>query len=161
VATLVVAGQVGWLVTDLMEHLQPSRLLDGKIIRIDSPTAQELEALYEACLFTLFRSPHEGWGLLVAQSAAFGRPGVIFNARCLSETGGSLARFITSQSILYVDRARRKPIEDRAGLRAWRDRARCEFKPVEWTQSARAALKGFGPTEDASHAAQPEMRRCA
>jgi glycosyltransferase involved in cell wall biosynthesis len=161
VPTLVFAGQVGWLVADLMEQLHTSRFLNGKIIHIDSPTDEELEALYDGCLFTLFPSLYEGWGLPVTESYAFGRPCIISNTSSLPEAGGSLARYIDSESTTDAYRVIRETIEDRAGLRAWRDRVRREFKPVEWSQSARAVLKVLDTTENASNAAEPELRRRA
>jgi glycosyltransferase involved in cell wall biosynthesis len=161
VPTLVFAGQVGWLVADLMEQLHASRFLDGKIIHIDSPTDQELEVLYDGCLFTLFPSLYEGWGLPVTESHAFGRPCIASSTSSLPEAGGSLARYIDSESTSDAYRVIRETIEDRAGLRAWGDRVRREFKPVEWSQSARAVLKVLDTTEDASNAAEPELRRRA
>lgn len=161
VPTLVFAGRVGWLVSDLMEQLHASRFLDGKIIHIDSPTDQELEALYDGCLFTLFPSLYEGWGLPVTESHAFGRPCIISNTSSLPEAGGSLARYIDPENATDAYRVIRETIEDHAGLRAWRDRVRREFKPVEWSESARAVLKALDATEDASNVTKPELRRRA
>jgi glycosyltransferase involved in cell wall biosynthesis len=160
VPTRVVAGQVGWLVADLIEQLHTSRFLDGKMIHIDSPTEQELEALYDGCRFTLFPPLCEGWGLPVSESYAFGRPCIVPNTSSLPEAGGSLACYIDSESTTNAYRVIREMIEDRAGVRAWRDRVRREFKPVEWSQSARAVWKLLD-TEDASSAAEPELRRRA
>jgi glycosyltransferase involved in cell wall biosynthesis len=161
VPTLVFAGQVGWLVSDLMEQLHTSRFLDGKIIHIDSPTDEELEALYEGCLFTLFPSLYEGWGLPVTESYAFGCPCIISNTSSLPEAGGSLARYIDRENTTDAFRVIGETIEDQAGLRAWRDRVRREFRPVEWSQSACAVLKALDATEDTPNAAKPELRRRA
>ena len=68
------AGRVGWLVQDLMQQLKNTDWLDGKIILVDSPSDAELETLYEDCLFTLFPSFYEGWGLPVTESLAMARP---------------------------------------------------------------------------------------
>jgi hypothetical protein len=38
---------------------------------------------------------------------------------------------------------------------------RREFKPVEWSQSAAALVKGLATTEDAPNAAELELRRRA
>jgi putative transposase len=54
-----------------------------------------------------------------------------------------------------------RTIEDLAGLWTWRDRVRREFKPVEWRRSAGAVLTGLDTTEDASNAAEPQLRRRA
>jgi glycosyltransferase involved in cell wall biosynthesis len=149
VPTLVFAGKVGWLVSDLMEQLNTVKFLDGKIIHVDGPTDQELEALYVGCLFTLFPSFYEGWGLPVTESYSFGRPCVVSNTSSLPEAGGSLARYIDPESTTDAYRVIRETIEDRAGLRAWRNRVGREFKPVEWSQSARAVLKALDTTKDA------------
>jgi glycosyltransferase involved in cell wall biosynthesis len=158
VPTLVFAGQVGWLVSNLMEQLHTLKFLDGKIIHVDSPTDQELEALYVGCLFTLFPSFYEGWGLPVTESHSFGRPCVVSNTSSLPEAGGSLARYIDPESTTDAYRVIRQTIEDRAGLRAWRDRVRREFKPVEWSQSARAVLKALDTTKNAPTDQELEAR---
>ncbi|HYP63761.1 MAG TPA: glycosyltransferase family 1 protein, partial [Acidocella sp.] len=66
VPTLVFAGRVGWLVADLMQQLENANWLDGKILLIEEPGDGELAALYEDCLFTLYPSLYEGWGLPVS-----------------------------------------------------------------------------------------------
>jgi len=146
VPTLVFAGRVGWLTSDLMEQLQNCDFLGGKIIHIESPTDEELEVLYAGCLFTLFPSFYEGWGLPVTESHAFGRPSIISNTTSLPEAGGSLARYIDPDNATEAYRIIRETIEDRTGLQEWRTRVRLEFKPVEWSQSARAVLQVLDAT---------------
>jgi glycosyltransferase involved in cell wall biosynthesis len=141
VPTLVFAGRTGWLVSDLMQQLRNSDFLDGKIVHIDSPTDQELEALYDGCLFTVFPSSYEGWGLPVTESHAFGRPFIASKTTSLPEAGGSLARYIDPDNTTDAYRVIRETIEDRASLREWRDRVQREFRPVEWSQSACAVLR--------------------
>jgi glycosyltransferase involved in cell wall biosynthesis len=140
VPTLVFAGSVGWLASDFMSQLRNSRFLDGKIVHIDSPTDDELAALYDGCLFTLFPSYYEGWGLPIAESHAFGRPCIISNTSSLPEAGGTLARYIDPDNATEAYKLVRATIEDRAGLAEWRARVQREFKPVEWSASARAVL---------------------
>jgi glycosyltransferase involved in cell wall biosynthesis len=152
VPTLVFAGQVGWRVSDLMRQLHKSRFLDGKIILVESPTDEELEALYKGCLFTVFPSFYEGWGLPVTESLAFGRPCIISKTSSLPEAGGSLARYIDPDNTTDAYKVIRETIQDQAGLREWRDRVRRKFRPIEWSQSARAVLQALDATEDASSA---------
>jgi glycosyltransferase involved in cell wall biosynthesis len=147
VPTLVFAGRVGWLASDLMQQLRNSGFLNGKIIHIDSPTDEELEALYEGCLFTLYPSFYEGWGLPVAESHAFGRPCIISKATSLPEAGGSLARYIDPDNATEAYQVIRKTIEDQAGLREWRDQVQRDFRPTEWSESACAVLKALDVVE--------------
>jgi glycosyltransferase involved in cell wall biosynthesis len=158
VPTLVFAGRVGWLVSDLMEQLHNSSFLDGKIIVIESPTDEELEGLYGGCLFTLFPSFYEGWGLPVTESHAFGRPCIVSKTTSLPEAGGSLARYIDPDNTTDAYRVIRETIHDQTGLREWRDRVRRDFRPVEWSQSAREVLKALDATKEASSAREPRLR---
>ncbi len=141
VPTLVFAGKVGWLVEDLMQQLRNTDRLDGRIVLIDDPHDRELADLYRGCLFTVFPSFYEGWGLPVTESLGFGRPCVISNASALPEAGGTLARYFDPENGGEAYRVIRRAIEDREGTEAWAERIRTEFRPVSWDESARALLR--------------------
>src|ERR1700739_3281778 len=94
VPDLVFAGKIGWLTTDLMQQLGNAAWLGGKIRFIESPPEADLASLYRHCLFSVFPSLYEGWGLPVTESLAFGRPCIIAKTTSLPEAGGSLARYI-------------------------------------------------------------------
>ncbi|WP_419730963.1 glycosyltransferase family 4 protein [Lichenicola sp.] len=141
VPTLVFAGKVGWLVDDLMQQLRNAHCLDGKILLIENPQDGELERLYEGCLFTVFPSFYEGWGLPVTESLSFGRPCIISNASALPEAGGTLARYFDPENGGEAFRVIRRAIEDPDETRAWGARVAAEFRPVSWDESARAMLR--------------------
>jgi glycosyltransferase involved in cell wall biosynthesis len=141
VPTLVFAGRVGWMVQDLMQQLANTRWQDGRIMLIDGPTDQELAALYRGCLFTLFPSFYEGWGMPVTESLSFGKPCVISNSSSLPEAGGDLARYFDPEDVAEATRVIRATIEDRDGLHAWEERVRREFRPVSWEEAAASLLR--------------------
>jgi glycosyltransferase involved in cell wall biosynthesis len=146
VPTLVFAGKVGWLVEDLMQQLRNTDRLDGRIVLIDDPHDSELADLYRGCLFTVFPSFYEGWGLPVTESLGFGRPCVISNASALPEAGGTLARYFDPENGGEAYRVIRRAIEDKEGTEAWAERIRTEFRPVSWDESARALLRTLDHT---------------
>ena len=141
VPTLVFAGRIGWMVGDLMQQLQNTQFLSGKIVMIDHPGDAELAALYRGCLFTVFPSFYEGWGLPVSESLGFGKPCIVSNATALPEAGGGLARYFDPDDILGATALIRDTIRDRAGLADWTARVVREFTPVPWQESARAILE--------------------
>ena len=141
VPTLVFAGKVGWLVADLMQQLQNAHCLDGKILLIENAQDGELERLYQGCLFTVFPSFYEGWGLPVTESLSFGRPCIISNSSALPEAGGTLARYFDPENGGEAFHVIRRAIEDLDGTRAWAERVAAEFRPVSWDESARAILR--------------------
>lgn len=97
VPTLVFAGRVGWLVSDLMQQLENTQWLDGKIRFIQNPTDAELQRLYADCSFSVFPSFCEGWGLPVTESLAMGRPCVASNTTSIPEAGESRPIFRSHQ----------------------------------------------------------------
>jgi glycosyltransferase involved in cell wall biosynthesis len=144
VPTLVFAGRVGWLVADLMQQLENADWLGGKIKLIEAPSDGELAALYEDCLFTLFPSLYEGWGLPVSESLAHGAPCLASNVTSLPEAGGELARYFDPDNLHDALRAVRTVLDDPAGLAAWRAEIAAKFRPVSWGESAAATLRLLG-----------------
>ena len=143
VPTLVFAGRVGWLVDDLMRQISNTENLNGKLILVENPTDAELVRLYKGCLFTLFPSFYEGWGLPVTESLAFGKPAVISNRTSLPEAGGVLARSFDPDNLLDAYQVIRNVIEDRSGLASWEQQVIREFASVPWSMTAEAILAGL------------------
>jgi glycosyltransferase involved in cell wall biosynthesis len=141
VPTLVFAGRVGWLVSDLVQQLRNCDYLDGKILLFEDPSDRELELLYRGCRFTLFASLYEGWGLPVTESLGFGQPCIISDAASLPEAGGSLARYFDPENLADAYHVIREVIENPDELRAWRERVVRDFVPVPWSDSAREVMR--------------------
>jgi len=140
IPTLVFAGRVGWMVQDLMQMLKNTCWLNGKILLIDSPSDSELATLYEDCMFTIYPSFYEGWGLPVTESHAYGAPCISSNRTSLPEAGGDLALYFDPDHLVEAVRTVRQMIENPIALQAWRERVAREFKPVAWTESAQAII---------------------
>lgn len=161
VPTLVFAGRMGWLVDDLMQQIANTNNLDGKLIWVKNPTDAELVALYEGCLFSLFPSFYEGWGLPVTESLALGKPCLTSNRSSLPEAGGNLARRFDPDDLNDAYRTIREAIDDRPGLARWEAQIRREFKPIPWSATADALLTALNhpmaPGDDVADAAPLAM----
>jgi len=144
VPTLVFAGRIGWLVEDLMHQIANTGNLDGKLVIIEDPSDADLVALYQGCLFTMFPSFFEGWGLPVTESLALGKPCFISNRTSLPESGGKLARAFDPDNLHEAYAMIRAAIDDRDDLAQWEAQVRREFKPVPWSASAEAILAALG-----------------
>ena len=148
IPTLVFAGRVGWLVDDLMRQITNTSYLDGKLVLWESPTDAELAELYAGCLFTLFPSYYEGWGLPVTESLAAGKPCLTSNLTSMPEAGAGLTRMFDPDDLHDAYSKIRAAIEDRDGLAAWEDQVRQGYRPVPWSASADAIMVGlFGKAE--------------
>ncbi len=143
VPTLVFAGRIGWLVADLMQQIRNADYLGGRIVIVQDPSDGDLRQLYDGCLFTVFPSLFEGWGLPVTESLALGKPCVIARGSSLPEAGGALARYFDANSVGDACRVIRATLDDPADLAAWQQRVRTEFRKVPWQATADAILHGL------------------
>ncbi|MBF0887936.1 MULTISPECIES: glycosyltransferase family 4 protein [Gluconobacter] len=140
VPTLVFAGRPGWLVSDLMQQLENTKWLDGKIRFIQNPSDAELRRLYSDCSFSVFPSFFEGWGLPVTEGLAMGRPCIASNTTSIPEAGGPLGRYFNPRNLREAYALIRQVIDDPEDLAAWTQKVRSEFKPVPWTTGAKVIL---------------------
>jgi glycosyltransferase involved in cell wall biosynthesis len=159
VPTLVFAGRIGWLVEDLMQQLKNANWLGGKIRLIESPSDGELATLYRDCLFTLFPSFYEGWGLPVSESLAHGVPCLAANRTSLPEAGGTFARYFDPDDLHNAVRSVRAILEDPAGLKTWRIEIAQNFRPTAWAESAAATLRILRESASTRTAGEPAVTR--
>jgi glycosyltransferase involved in cell wall biosynthesis len=143
VPTLVFAGRIGWMVDDLMQQIINTEYLFGRLVLIENASDAELAALYRGCLFTVYPSFHEGWGLPVTESLAFGKPCLISDRTSLPEAGGTLARYLDPDDLHGWYIAVRQILEDPAQLAPWEARIKREFKPAPWSATVHALLAGL------------------
>jgi glycosyltransferase involved in cell wall biosynthesis len=93
VPDLVFVGRKGVLVDDFLAELANARHLDGRIALEHRVTDAELVRLYAGCLFTVYPSLFEGWGLPVTESLHFGKYCVASSAGSLPEVAGDLVGY--------------------------------------------------------------------
>lgn len=91
---LVLAGQRGWRTEDLFDLLARTGNLGGTVVVAERPTDAELAFLYRHCLFTVFPSLYEGWGLPIGESLWFGKHCIASKTSSMPQVGGDLADYI-------------------------------------------------------------------
>ena len=87
---VVIAGRVGWNAQGIGQQLEIMNR-SGKILHLQSLEDNELGHLYQNCMFTVYASRYEGWGLPVTESLAFGKLCVCASNSSLNEAGQGLA----------------------------------------------------------------------
>jgi len=96
---LIIVGRGGWLDGDIKFQVENDRLLSGLVDVITDATDEELDTLYNRCLFTLFPALYEGWGLPVAESLKHGKPCISSNTSSMLEISPALTRFASPYSV--------------------------------------------------------------
>jgi glycosyltransferase involved in cell wall biosynthesis len=98
VPDLVCVGKQGWLADAALRLHANSAALRGRVHLLHGVPDTELEALYRGCLFTLYNSFYEGWGLPVTESLAHGKVALVPEHSSLPEAGRHGAVFFAPQS---------------------------------------------------------------
>lgn len=140
VPILVFAGKQGWLTEDLIQQLENASFLDGKILFIDQPGETQLAALYQHCLFTLYPSLYEGWGLPVTESLCFGKPAAASSSSAIPEAGGDYCCYFDPDNITDAYEIIRGWIEHPERPRDAAARIAAEFIPPHWADTAGALI---------------------
>lgn len=138
---LVFAGHGGWKRSEFLGWLHRDPVVKGHLKHF-TPNEPELDALYRECLFTVYPSFYEGWGLPIVESHAFGKPVLISDAPSLREAAGEAAETVEAVSVkAWVD-ALSKYLFDANALEALTKRQQAAFKRVSWGDTADQILAG-------------------
>ncbi len=140
VPTLVFAGQIGWLVDDLLAELTASDYLGGKIVLLPGLADAELRQAYRASLFTVFPSLCEGWGLPIAESLMHGKFCVASNRTSIPEVGGDLVDYFDptneDDALAKIERLLLEP----GYLLAREAQLQAEYRPRSWADCVHALI---------------------
>jgi glycosyltransferase involved in cell wall biosynthesis len=131
---LVLAGRAGYGAEPALRLLRDAPELRAHAVWLEGVSDALLARLYRECLFTVFNSHYEGWGLPVTEALSHGKLVLCPDHSSLREAGGSAALYYTPQSEpeladlawgLIRDPKRRAALEaalpERLRLRSWRE----------------------------------------
>jgi glycosyltransferase involved in cell wall biosynthesis len=154
VPTLLCVGKLGWGFDRARSVLDARPDLSEKVILLPGISDIELNALYGECLFTVYGTLYEGWGLPVTESLCFGKACLTADLSSLPEAGGRFADYYEAESVAsFVEKARRLIFDHE--YRASREALiASEFRPRRWSD----VLTGL---VDEVVAAFPERARAA
>jgi glycosyltransferase involved in cell wall biosynthesis len=141
VPVLIFAGQIGWLVDDLLADLAASGYLGGKIEHRPGLSDAELREAYRGCLFTVFPSLCEGWGLPIAESLAHGKFCVASNRTSIPEVGGDLVDYFDPTDDEDAMRKIERVLFEPGYLAAREARLRAEYRPRSWADCVHGLIE--------------------
>lgn len=95
---LVIVGRVGWAAGDTLSSIQRDPQVRDSITIMDGVTDAQLEWLYDNCLFTVYPSLYEGWGLPIAESLARGKLCAASSSSAMPEVAGDLIGYFSPYS---------------------------------------------------------------
>ena len=92
---LIIVGKRGWYTGDVVMLFEQDPEINKYIVLTENVSDEELVWLYENCMFTVYPSLYEGWGLPVAESLARGKSVLCSSQSSIPEAGGDLAEYFS------------------------------------------------------------------
>jgi glycosyltransferase involved in cell wall biosynthesis len=96
--TLVIVGRLGWLADNIHEIMIKDPQVNSKFIFLTNTSDEELSWLYEHCMYTVYPSFYEGWGLPVAESVMRQTPCLTSRTSSIPEVAGDLVDYFDPSS---------------------------------------------------------------
>jgi glycosyltransferase involved in cell wall biosynthesis len=133
---LVCVGKNGWLNDAVFQRLGQSDELAKRVTILSYLSDEDLSLLYRNCIFTIYPSLYEGWGLPITESLCYGKPVIAADNSSLPEAGGEFALYCETGSPLQLADAVEKTAFDKSFRTEWAQRITENFRPRTWSAIA-------------------------
>lgn len=129
---LVCVGNRGWKNDATFAFLDANDAVRAKVVMLSGVSDGDLANLYQACLFTVYPSLYEGWGLPVTESLSNGKPVILSNSSSLPEAGGALGVYFRHGDLGDLTAKLEAMTFDAPYRTALSRRIKDTFKPRAW-----------------------------
>jgi glycosyltransferase involved in cell wall biosynthesis len=132
---LLCVGMMGWGVDELINDMEADPRVAGLFEFKHAVSDSELSQLYAGCLFTVYPSLYEGWGLPVGESLAHGKLALVANNSSLPEAGGKFCVYLkTYDAYAWADAIETYAFDADARAKAERNILE-NYLPQSWEQT--------------------------
>jgi len=131
---LVIVGSRGWLTSDFQYLVEHDPAMKNKIILLNNINDSGLSWVYKNCMFSVYPSFYEGWGLPVAESLANGKMCIASNVSSIPEISGDMIDYFTpfdAQSCLDLMTSYLSPVK----LKQKEEQIGKEYKVTSWNDT--------------------------
>lgn len=139
---LVIVGRQGWQAENIYEIMTHDPVTKDNFVILENINDNELSWLYEHCLFSIYPSFYEGWGLPIAESVAHGVPCLSSNTSSMPEIAGNLLMYFSPYSPEEC-LAAITTLLDRPTLKSMQ-RKMAKYRPATWQQTFEALQSIIG-----------------
>ncbi|MBP0446992.1 glycosyltransferase [Roseomonas sp. SSH11] len=152
---LVIVGGVAWNGHDVARALRGDSRLRDVVTILEGVDDEALDWLYRNCIFTVYPSLYEGWGLPVAESLRYGKLCLASDTSSVPEIAPGLIELIDPLDVArWVTK-----VQFYAGSRSARDMAERriaeDYAGFSWEQSAEHFIDVLAAAEDRPAPAKP------
>lgn len=130
---IVIVGRNGWQTDDFRYTVQRDPVARENIVIINDADDAMLVWLYRNCLFTVFPSFYEGWGMPVAESLAYGKLCLSSDTSSMPEIAGDLIDYFSPYDTGAILESVMKYLDPET-LTAREKQIKQEYVPTSWRE---------------------------
>lgn len=130
---LIIAGRRGWRTDDVYNLITTDPETKDQFVVLTDVNDNVLSWLYNNCLFSVYPSFYEGWGIPIAESLVRGAPCLSSNTSSMPEVAGDKVDYFSPVSTDECLAAMQKLLDPQ-----YLQKARAEtkkFKPTSWDET--------------------------
>jgi glycosyltransferase involved in cell wall biosynthesis len=133
---LICVGRFGWRAETFIERMLITGNLNNKIRVLSDVSDAELDSLYANCLFTVYPSTYEGWGLPVGESLSKGKLCASSSRSSIPEVAGPFGIYFDVDSVDDGVKVIGRLIDDPAYRAEKEGKLASDYKARSWSQVA-------------------------
>jgi glycosyltransferase involved in cell wall biosynthesis len=133
---LVLIGRRLMLSDDLLWQINSDPIVNKLIVHLQDVPDAELAWYFRNCLFTMFPSHYEGWGLPVAESLSHGKLCIASNASSIPEIGGDLVDYFDPTDIASCYRLTHRAVTDEGYREERENEIKLRYTARSWSAAA-------------------------
>lgn len=137
---LVCVGSKGWLNSQVYELLEADPLLQERVILLSGLSDSDLASLYHNCLFTIYPSTYEGWGLPITEALNAGKLVIAAENSSLPQAGGPHAVYTRTLDDAHLAEEVARYAFNPSALTEREGQIIAHFKARSWYDIARQIL---------------------
>lgn len=137
---VIIVGQKGALTGDLLEIISNDKSIRNKIILKTNVDNSELNKLYQDCLFTIYPSIYEGWGIPIAESMMYEKFCISSETSSMPEVAGDLIEYFNPYNEKQLFELIKKYTNDETRMKA-EQIIRRKYQPTSWKDTLLQILK--------------------
>jgi glycosyltransferase involved in cell wall biosynthesis len=137
---LVIVGGKGWYTGDITYQIQNDPELKDLVEIEHHVDDRQLKWLYQNCLFTVFASVYEGWGLPIAESLGYGKVAIASDSSSMPEIASDLIDYFSPYDASGCLKLITK-YQDKATRLKKEAQIKKSYKPTSWDQTYQQVAK--------------------
>jgi glycosyltransferase involved in cell wall biosynthesis len=152
---LVLVGGVAWNGQDLARALRQDSRLAGRVLILEDVEDAALGWLYDNCLFTVYPSLQEGWGMPVAESLRRGKPCLAADIPSIREIAPGVVELLDPLDVVAWAARIRFLAGSRAALELAAARVAERYVPHGWNRAAEQVMDHLAAAAKQRRPARP------